>query len=442
MNMNKKGFTLIELLAVIVVLSIILVITVPMILNTLGSTRQDALQASADSSARFYKDQISLSLLGKKQSGFLIDLKYTNGDLNPQSVRCISKEEANILGLNSKDYAINNSCTGTTNLPFSCYTNTSNYSTVTWDSEGNATVTLIGNTEGGKFVAGNQVLAATSNSKTSEVVSKESSQKLVLTETNSNDIIPILKLYGKNGDSIGTSNSSGSYDINVIVKGKNLFSTKNQNSSGTTSTILEQNEEYIIAEMKSTATNSTPGSTNWSSGWIQYKLIYNPNTNYKLSYNVEYLSVPEGITSIIHSAQQKNNSRITINDFTKKYDNKLTITTNELGEATLTITCNSSKIKLSKIQIEEGTTATPYEPYQDPKTYTITVSEPLRSNNEAYDYIDFEQRQIVRWIDSNGNTLNTPIMENVISWPSDIKTLNGTTIVSTNDGKAYFEIKN
>jgi len=419
MNMNKKGFTLIELLAVIVVLSIILVITVPMILNTLGSTRQDALQASADSSARFYKDQISLSLLGKKQSGFLIDLKYTNGDLNPQSVRCISKEEANILGLNSKDYAINNSCTGTTNLPFSCYTNTSNYSTVTWDSEGNATVTLIGNTEGGKFVAGNQVLAATSNSKTSEVVSKESSQKLVLTETNSNDIIPILKLYGKNGDSIGTSNSSGSYDINIVVRGKNLYNpawdtrfTKQEDGSYL-SNINISTSPAIINNLKGTYT-------------ISVKIKSPKGKNYRL--NVYYT---DGTTQGSYKAS------------TGDYREYETITNGkDIEKVTWYYSSLSNEVQFKDFQIERGTAATEYEPYQEPKIYTIIVSEPLRSNNEAYDYIDFEQRQIVRWIDSNGNTLSAPVYENVISWPSDIKTLNDTTIVSANDEKAYFEIKN
>ncbi|MBE6152969.1 MAG: prepilin-type N-terminal cleavage/methylation domain-containing protein [Firmicutes bacterium] len=419
MKTNKKGFTLIELLAVIVVLSIILVITVPMILNTLGSTRQDALQASADSSARFYKDQISLSLLGKKQSGFLIDLKYTNGDLNPQPARCISKEEADILGLNSKDYAINTSCTGTTNLPFSCYTNTSNYSTVTWDQEGNTTVTLIGNTEGGKFVAGNQVLAATSNSKTSEVVSKESSQKLVLTETNSNDIIPILKLHGKDGDIIGTSNSSGSYDINIMVKGKNLFNAdalsyfdKQEDGSYLSNTKITTSH-HLMENLKGVYT-------------ISAKIKSEVGKNYRIM--VKYT---DGKTTDSWKAS------------TGEYlSYKFTTNGKDIDYIYWGYGASSTNLQFKDLQIEEGTTATSYEPYQEPRTYTITVSEPLRSNNEAYDYIDFEQRQIVRWIDSNGNTLNTPIMENVISWPSDIKTLNGTTIVSTNDGKAYFEIKN
>ena len=45
-NMKKKGFTLIELLAVIVVLSVIALITVPMIMNVIEKTRKEAFKDS------------------------------------------------------------------------------------------------------------------------------------------------------------------------------------------------------------------------------------------------------------------------------------------------------------------------------------------------------------------------------------------------------------
>ena len=50
--MKKKGFTLIELLAVIVIISIILVITVPKILNVIENSQK---QASIDSAYGYIK---------------------------------------------------------------------------------------------------------------------------------------------------------------------------------------------------------------------------------------------------------------------------------------------------------------------------------------------------------------------------------------------------
>jgi len=165
-KMNKKGFTLIELLAVIVVLAIILVITVPTILNTLGSTRQDALQASADTIAKFYEDQLGLAALGKQQSGFVVDASFSNGKLQAKAFRNITEEEASILGLNTTDYALERTCKNT-NISSNCYTVSTGdaagvntyYSYIKWDSNGKVTVTLYG-APGGKFTNGSTQLKA------------------------------------------------------------------------------------------------------------------------------------------------------------------------------------------------------------------------------------------------------------------------------------------
>ncbi len=67
-KLNKKGFTLVELLAVIVVLAIILVITVPMILNTMGSAKSDSFDASLNTVVNYYREQLSLASLGRAES--------------------------------------------------------------------------------------------------------------------------------------------------------------------------------------------------------------------------------------------------------------------------------------------------------------------------------------------------------------------------------------
>lgn len=66
----------------------------------------------------------------------------------------------------------------------------------------------------------------------------------------------------------------------------------------------------------------------------------------------------------------------------------------------LRISCFSSGKILTDIQIEEGTAATAYEPYVEPKTTNIYLDEPLRKLGEYADYIDFKAKKAVRKIKS------------------------------------------
>ncbi len=62
----------------------------------------------------------------------------------------------------------------------------------------------------------------------------------------------------------------------------------------------------------------------------------------------------------------------------------------------LRISCFSLEKILTDIQIEEGTAATVYEPYVEPKITNIYLNEPLRKLGEYADYIDFKNKKIVR----------------------------------------------
>ena len=59
---NNKGFTLIELLAIIVVISIILTISVPLITNSISNSREKILQTNANSVAKEYESRILLAI--------------------------------------------------------------------------------------------------------------------------------------------------------------------------------------------------------------------------------------------------------------------------------------------------------------------------------------------------------------------------------------------
>ena len=53
-------------------------------------------------------------------------------------------------------------------------------------------------------------------------------------------------------------------------------------------------------------------------------------------------------------------------------------------------------ITFENIQIEYGNTATPYEPYVEPITTNIFLSEPLRKLGEYADCVDFKNKKVVR----------------------------------------------
>ena len=77
----KKGFTLIELLAVIVILAIIALITVPIVLKMLNNSRRDSALRSAEN----YIDGVKKALVNE----------YTNDNFNPSS--CDIIEDGNRL---------------------------------------------------------------------------------------------------------------------------------------------------------------------------------------------------------------------------------------------------------------------------------------------------------------------------------------------------------
>ena len=59
----------------------------------------------------------------------------------------------------------------------------------------------------------------------------------------------------------------------------------------------------------------------------------------------------------------------------------------------LGVTFNSIYLNL---QLEEGDTATSYEPYYEPRITTIMLAEPLRKVGDVADYIDLKTCEVVR----------------------------------------------
>ena len=63
-KLNNKGFTLIELLAVIVILALVMVVTIPTVLGTMNSARNDTFKNSVNSIASWVERQYELAYNG------------------------------------------------------------------------------------------------------------------------------------------------------------------------------------------------------------------------------------------------------------------------------------------------------------------------------------------------------------------------------------------
>ena len=68
-KLNRKGFTLIELLAVIVILAIVLVVTIPSVIRSMDKARESQLQNAADSVAEWFQKQYELQDLSAVSGG-------------------------------------------------------------------------------------------------------------------------------------------------------------------------------------------------------------------------------------------------------------------------------------------------------------------------------------------------------------------------------------
>ena len=134
-KMNKKGFTLIELLAVIVVLAIILVITIPTVLGSLSSARQNAFDASANSAAEWFEKQYANCKMADTTLAPVDTTNFTGTAPNcTVSSTNLKADQLEAAGLDSSNYKIVDSGSGG--------------STVEVKSNGRACVTLIASDSG------------------------------------------------------------------------------------------------------------------------------------------------------------------------------------------------------------------------------------------------------------------------------------------------------
>ena len=90
-RLNKKGFTLIELLAVIVILAVVMVVTIPSVLNSMGSARQKQLENAVHSIEEYVQKNydICISNLSNEFNDLTYDSSVFGKDSN-NNVECTS----------------------------------------------------------------------------------------------------------------------------------------------------------------------------------------------------------------------------------------------------------------------------------------------------------------------------------------------------------------
>ena len=164
------------------------------------------------------------------------------------------------------------------------------------------------------------------------------------------------------------------YKIPVTVSGKNLFDGNMQQGAylvaegdytEVTNYICNKNPIYV-----DDTKNYYISRKDASEGYLQYILCYGENDTY-----LGYVSVSNKGSTF----KPLENTKYINFDIVKASD-KSNITTQEAG----------------LIQIEEGTAATEYEPYQGSTTTNIYLDEPLRKVRDYADHIDFASGKVVR----------------------------------------------
>ena len=167
------------------------------------------------------------------------------------------------------------------------------------------------------------------------------------------------------GDLVTTGDYVGQYKLPVKVSGKNKFDLN----------LVEHNERTQIIE----------NGIEWlQNGDVDVKL---PAGRYTISFeNV-------GTGNIYLRNGKVSNGYISIIKPTETYK---TFTFESNVDGYLRLSCFAKGQILKNIQIEDGTTATNYEPYYDPIVTNVYLKEPLRKAGDYVDYINLKDKKIVR----------------------------------------------
>lgn len=381
-KLNKKGFTLIELLAVIVILSIVLVVTIPSVLNSMNNAKTSQLKNASEVFSDWLTKQYNLS----------------NIDANMLSVDPAYNNFVNAYG-NFEESYINAS---ENNGPLS---NCSNESYAVLSASGIANPEKNIDIENSYVWKGNNKIEVRLSAK--EDGSFFTNDGTNFSYSNSNSVILSNKIYGNSiqngtptpstpveiesvGDLITDTNDAnyGKYKISIKVSGKNLFWLKDATNVSAINQIYNCSNQTFTKEI-----TNLVGIT----GIIS-------NTTFSQICYCEPLQSGKTYIWKFHNA----NLLSTGHYFTLTYEDETTENWYENTPITLTKNATITAIRQAyrdytkgeiesfQIQVEEGSIATDYEPYSSPVTINLYLNEPLRKIGDYADYIDFAKEKVIR----------------------------------------------
>ncbi len=207
--------------------------------------------------------------------------------------------------------------------------------------------------------------------------------------------------------------TTGKYKIPVKVSGKNLL-----------------NPEWLLES----------ANDDWIAGsyWKRYEQL-KPNTTYIIKSYIP-ADIQNKVTFFIATYKASYDNNQANGDWASSTGTrKATITTDDTGLIIIkrNVSWNSTDQMVLdmfnnpelQIQLEEGDIATDYEPFVEPITTNIYVNEPLRKIGNYADYIDFENKKVVRKIgmktvdfkyhnflaDNNYLYLKTPVFSDMLA---------------------------
>lgn len=160
------------------------------------------------------------------------------------------------------------------------------------------------------------------------------------------------------------------YKIPVVTRGKNLAGN------------------YTVSSGYYYDDSGTPTSSD--ARFIRLIINVEPNTIYTISSNLKFYSIWEFNNNTKISRRGGNNSN--------KYTIKTTKECNSLRISMINTSGEADTSAFEWIQLEEGSTATPYEPYHEPITTPIYLDKPLYKIGDYADTLCYAEQKAERYI--------------------------------------------